>query len=70
MRSTVNSDESVNTDRSSHVVWYNNHSSRRPKKQIPALKNAQMKYKTHLSRNAAYSSTYGSSSKQCIYSTL
>ncbi|EGI58113.1 hypothetical protein G5I_13815 [Acromyrmex echinatior] len=61
MCSIANSDESVNTDRSSHITWYNDHSSRRPKKQISASKNAQMKYKTHLSQNAAYSSTYGSS---------
>ncbi|XP_018371788.1 PREDICTED: uncharacterized protein KIAA1211 homolog isoform X2 [Trachymyrmex cornetzi] len=61
MRSTVNSDESVNTDRSPHVAWYNDHSSRRPKEQISASKNAQTEYETHLSQNAAYSSTYGSS---------
>ncbi|XP_018337805.1 PREDICTED: DNA ligase 1-like [Trachymyrmex septentrionalis] len=60
MNSTVNSGESVNTDRSSHITWHNDHSSRRPKEQISASKNATTKRKMHLSQNAAYSSTYGS----------
>ncbi|XP_018308985.1 DNA ligase 1 [Mycetomoellerius zeteki] len=60
MRPTVNSDDSVNTNRSPYVAWYNDHSSRRPKEQISASKNAQTEYETHLSQNAAYSSTYGS----------
>lgn len=70
MRPTVNSDESISADRSTHVARYADHSSRRPKEQISASKNAQMEYGTHLSQNAAYSSTYGPSSKQHIFNSL
>lgn len=68
MRPTVNSDESASADRFAHTVRYTNHSSRRPKEQISASKNAQTEYEPHLSQNAAYSSTYGS--KQCIFNSL
>ncbi|XP_071562608.1 uncharacterized protein [Temnothorax nylanderi] len=61
MRPTVNSDESVSADRSVPVARYPDHSSRRPKEQISASKNAQTEYEAHLSQNAAYSSTYGPS---------
>lgn len=68
MRPIVNSDETVNTDRSTQTARYTDHSSRRPKEQISASKNAQTEYETHLSQNAAYSSTYDS--KQCIFNSL
>jgi len=63
MRPTVNSDESVSADRFANVARYSDHSSRRPKEQISASKNAQTEYETHLSQNAAYPSTYGPISK-------
>jgi len=69
MQPTASSDESISADRSAHVARYTDHSSRRPKEQISASKNAQTEYETHLSQNAAYSST-GPSSKQRIYKSL
>lgn len=68
MRPPVNSDKSVSADRAAHNSRYTGHSSRRPKEQISASKNAQTEYETHLSQNAAYSSTYDS--KQCIFNFL
>ncbi|XP_011699081.1 PREDICTED: stress response protein nst1-like [Wasmannia auropunctata] len=61
MRPTANSDEPVSANRSAaHVARYTDRSSRRPKEQTSAAKNAQTEYETlHLSQNAAYSSTYG-----------
>jgi len=70
MRPAVNSDESVTTDRFVHVARYTDHPSRRPKEQISGSKNAQAEYETHLSQNAARSSTYRSGSKQCIFNSL
>lgn len=66
----VNSDESVTTNRSVHIVHYTEHPSQHRKKQISGSKNAQTEYETHLSQNAAHSSKYGSSSKQCIFNSL
>ncbi|XP_067205276.1 pre-mRNA-splicing factor CWC22 homolog isoform X2 [Linepithema humile] len=60
MRPAVNSDESVTANRSVHIAQYTDHLSRRPKEQISGWKNAQTEYETHLSQNAARSSTYGS----------
>lgn len=70
MRPTVNSDESVTTDRSADVIRYTDHSSRHPKEQISSRKNAQTEYEAHLLQNAAHSSTYKSGSKQCTSSSL
>ncbi|XP_036145565.1 uncharacterized protein LOC105840250 [Monomorium pharaonis] len=66
MRPTVNSDEFVSANRSGHVARYADHSSRRPKEQISASKNAQTEYEAHLSQNAAYPSTYGPNDRQTI----
>ncbi|XP_029661734.1 DNA ligase 1-like [Formica exsecta] len=60
MRPTVNSDESVTTDRSADVIRYTDHPSRHPKEQISSRKNAQTEYEAHLLQNAAHSSTYKS----------
>lgn len=70
MRPTVSSDESISVDRSAHVARYADHSSRHPKEQISASKNAQTEYGTHLSQNGVYSLTYGPSSKQHIFNSL
>lgn len=70
MRPTVNSDESITGDRSAHVVRYTDHLSRNPKEQISGTKNAQTEYEAHLLQNAAHSSTYKSSSKQCTSDSL
>ncbi|EZA60637.1 hypothetical protein X777_14243 [Ooceraea biroi] len=65
MRPTANLDESVTANRSVQAVRYTaGHPSRFSKEQISDTKNAQTEYETHLSQNAAHSSTYGPSGKQ------
>ncbi|XP_025152962.1 DNA ligase 1-like [Harpegnathos saltator] len=60
MRPAVNSDESVTANRSARITSHDDYPSRGRKEQIPGSGSAQTKYETHLSRNDAHPSTYGS----------